>query len=80
MQIARFLPGVLGTNINGGEGRPTLVRWEKAGSPTNGNNFPGIAFAPILWLSCGDFLEVSRCHVHNTHRQFCKANDVEMLL
>lgn len=80
MQIARFLTGVLGTNINGGEGRPTQVRWEKAGSPTNNNNFPGIAFAPILWLSCGAFLEVSRCHVHNTRRQFCKSNDVEMLL
>lgn len=62
------------------EGRLTQVRWEKAGSPTNGNNFPGIAFAPILWLLCGAFLEVFQCHVHDPRRQFCKANDMEMLL
>lgn len=79
MQIARFLAGVSGTNTNGGEAYSG--KWGgEAGSPTDGNNFLGIAFAPILWLLYGAFLEVSRCHVHNTHRQFCKANDMEMLL
>lgn len=62
------------------DGRLIQVKWEKAGNPMDGKDFPGIVLTPIFWLLYGAFLEVSGCHKHNTCRQFCKANDMEMLL